>query len=435
MRFALICALSALILCYPTSNGFAIHAQSSVQNYTVLPGDTLGGIADRFNISVDQLVQFNGIADPNLIAVGQILRIPGIADLPGLEELPTARVRALPGETIETIALRFQQDPPLLSQLNNLSETARLFPDQAVEIPLEGFPPPTLKLGAIHEVAVPTTLVQGKTGHVFVSSTYSVALSALWNGLPLHFSTVGLPHDQSTSPSGSNGSDEDHPSLVRQTAFLPVPALLAPQPYLLEIVYTTRGGYPVRRQWQISVIEGPYDSQVINLAPDTASLLEPEIVQAELAKLVEVWQHADTELLWTDRFLRPLDTQYPTTSPFGTRRSYNGGPYSSYHAGQDFGAPEGITIVAPAAGVVALAESLQVRGNAIVLDHGRGVYSGYWHLSDIQVSPGQRVAPGDVLGLVGTTGLSTGAHLHWELRIYGIAVDPMQFIESPLLPD
>jgi murein DD-endopeptidase MepM/ murein hydrolase activator NlpD len=106
---------------------------------------------------------------------------------------------------------------------------------------------------------------------------------------------------------------------------------------------------------------------------------------------------------------------------------------ASYHAGQDFGAPTGVAIFAPADGTVAMAEPLDVRGNVVILDHGRGIFTGYWHLSEIMVSPGQQVRTGDVLGLVGTTGLSTGAHLHWELRVYTIAVDPMQFLEEPLL--
>jgi murein DD-endopeptidase MepM/ murein hydrolase activator NlpD len=92
-----------------------------------------------------------------------------------------------------------------------------------------------------------------------------------------------------------------------------------------------------------------------------------------------------------------------------------------------------VTVTAPADAIVALAEPLQVRGNAVILDHGRGVFTGYWHLSELRVTPGQRVAAGDLLGLVGNTGLSTGAHLHWELRIYGIAVDPMQFLAEPLV--
>jgi murein DD-endopeptidase MepM/ murein hydrolase activator NlpD len=71
-----------------------------------------------------------------------------------------------------------------------------------------------------------------------------------------------------------------------------------------------------------------------------------------------------------------------------------------------------------------------VRGNAVIIDHGQGVFTGYWHMSEMKVTPGMQVATGDVLGLVGNTGLSTGAHLHWELRINGVAVDPMQFLDE-----
>lgn len=117
-------------------------------------------------------------------------------------------------------------------------------------------------------------------------------------------------------------------------------------------------------------------------------------------------------------------------------RNYDSGVNSmdSFHAGQDFGAPVGVPVTAPAAGVVSLAEPLSIRGNAVILDHGRGVYTGYWHSSGLRVTPGQAVNIGDVIGLVGNTGLSTGAHLHWELRIDGVAVDPMQFVDEAIFP-
>ncbi|MDW8268706.1 MAG: M23 family metallopeptidase, partial [Anaerolineae bacterium] len=118
------------------------------------------------------------------------------------------------------------------------------------------------------------------------------------------------------------------------------------------------------------------------------------------------------------------------TSPYGTKRSYNGGPVSSFHAGTDWGAPEGTPVWAPAHGTVVLAEMLDVRGGAVIIDHGLGVTSNFWHLSRIDVRPGDRVAPGDVIGLVGTTGLSTAAHLHWELRVGTLAVDPLQWTET-----
>ena len=202
----------------------------------------------------------------------------------------------------------------------------------------------------------------------------------------------------------------------------------------MTLTYTASNGLALTTQRLIEVVAGPYESQEILLPDEKGGLLAPELVNNELALMSGVWSQVTPTLWWSTVFTRPIGSQYETTSPFGTRRSYNGGPYSSYHAGQDFGAPEGVPILAPAPGTVALAAGLQVRGNAVLLDHGRGIYTGYWHMSEIYVKSGQQVQAGDVLGLVGTTGLSTGAHLHWEMRIYGVAVDPMQFISEPLAP-
>jgi murein DD-endopeptidase MepM/ murein hydrolase activator NlpD len=256
--------------------------------------------------------------------------------------------------------------------------------------------------------------VQGRTGQLTIGMQRPLSLTASWNGLPLPLLATN-----------ADGTE--------QAALLPVPALLAPIPYTLTIGYTTTSGILLRQDRLIQVVEGPYESQEILLPDDKGGLLAPELVETELAQMIEAWSQVTPTWWWREPFTRPISSQYATTSPFGTRRSYNGGPYSSYHAGQDYGAPEGVPILAPAAGRVALAAPLQVRGNAVLLDHGGGIYTGYWHMSELYVNEGQMVNVGDVLGLVGTTGLSTGAHLHWELRIYGIAVDPLQFLTDPLL--
>jgi murein DD-endopeptidase MepM/ murein hydrolase activator NlpD len=129
------------------------------------------------------------------------------------------------------------------------------------------------------------------------------------------------------------------------------------------------------------------------------------------------------------RFAPPLAGDFRHSSPFGSRRTYGNDPTLSAHAGEDYSAPAGTPVYAPAAGKVVLAEQLFVRGNAVVIDHGHGVFTGYWHLSELAVKAGEQVATGDLLGKVGSTGLSTGAHLHWELRVGGMAVDPLQWME------
>jgi len=87
-----------------------------------------------------------------------------------------------------------------------------------------------------------------------------------------------------------------------------------------------------------------------------------------------------------------------------------------------------LNIYAPAAGKVVFAGPLDVRGNAVILDHGHGVYSGYWHQSEMAVSVGDFLSPGQLIGIIGSTGRSTGPHLHWEIWVNGVQVNPYDWL-------
>lgn len=410
-----------------------LFAQESIGSYTVQSGDTLAVIADRFGVPLERLIAINNIADRNLISVGQVLLIPS-ADS-SLDAISGQIVLAVPGDTLVDVARRFGEEPQQIIALNSLSMTARLFPGQPIVIPQQASVVKPLRFGAIDRIEAPTSLIQGRTGQVTIGTRRPISVFASWNGLPLPLlaTTADLPTEQTESQVDTTSADRFSQGATTQIALLPVPALIAPAVYTLTIGYTSSHGIFLQQDRQIQVVAGPYDSQEIILPEDKGGLLAPEIVEDELALMIERWSVVTPFRWWREPFSRPIGSQYATTSPFGTRRSYNGGPYSSYHSGQDFGAPAGIPILAPAAGRIALAAPMQVRGNAILIDHGGGIFTGYWHLSELSVVEGQEVGAGDVLGLVGTTGLSTGAHLHWELRIYGIAVDPVQFLTEPLI--
>ncbi|MBZ0288996.1 MAG: M23 family metallopeptidase, partial [Anaerolineae bacterium] len=90
-------------------------------------------------------------------------------------------------------------------------------------------------------------------------------------------------------------------------------------------------------------------------------------------------------------------------------------------------------VLAAAPGRVVLADTLNVRGIATIIDHGWGVYTGYWHQAQQYVQVGQMVTTGQVIGAIGATGRVTGAHLHWELWVGGVAVDPMQWVRLSFL--
>lgn len=137
---------------------------------------------------------------------------------------------------------------------------------------------------------------------------------------------------------------------------------------------------------------------------------------------------------WRGAWIRPAAGE--DNGPFGGMRSYNGAPPTDWHHGHDIAADYGDPVVAAAPALVAWAGDLLIHGSGVILDHGAGVYSGYWHLSQIDAVVGQVVKAGDRLGLIGVTGLTTGPHLHWELIVRGRDVDPLQWLgeQRPLLP-
>ncbi len=115
---------------------------------------------------------------------------------------------------------------------------------------------------------------------------------------------------------------------------------------------------------------------------------------------------------------------------FGVKRIYNQGVKSWYHGGLDIAAPGGTPIAAPREGTVILTEPFEAHGNTVMIDHGYGVVSTYLHMKQIYVTPGQELAAGDIIGEVGTTGASTGNHVHFQINVNGIKVDPVDFLEG-----
>ena len=144
----------------------------------------------------------------------------------------------------------------------------------------------------------------------------------------------------------------------------------------------------------------------------------------ELARAVGRRAHASPPM-WTAPFLRPRDSR--VTSEFGTGRMFNG-IVSSRHLGVDYAGASGAEVRAANRGVVALVDTFFLAGRLIYIDHGGGVVTGYFHLSQPLVAKGDTVSRGTLIGRVGATGRVTGPHLHWSARYGALAVNPLDLI-------
>lgn len=180
---------------------------------------------------------------------------------------------------------------------------------------------------------------------------------------------------------------------------------------------------------EVEVVNGGFITEDITISADLGYLLEPETDRAERVRLQTIFAQVTPTHHWSGTFQRPTPGDF--TSPFGTHRLYNE-VFWGRHTGIDLRGPMGTPILASGAGRVALAERLDIRGNHVIIDHGWGIYTGYSHLSEMHVTRGQYVQQGQILGLSGNTGRSSGPHIHWEVAVSGEWVDPARFLELQL---
>lgn len=419
-------ALAVLLLLVSAPAAPAWAAPAPPLRYVVQPGDTLGAIAEEQGSTVPAILAANVLPDPNWIQAGSVLLVPAANE-------PVLRVEAGPGESLSAIARRYRTTTAVLRELNGMEPRERVLVGQDLLVPPHpDAPSPALPSGPVVAVNTwPETASQGETVVVQVQVEPGRAIS-----LTAQLGDQGIPLQPLTG-TGAPGTT--------YWGLAAIHALTTPGYASLDLRWQDAAGHngsgiaPAEPQddsqdtgwarWPIQVMDGNYPTYDIILPPGKGELLNPELVRAEAERLAAIWAQPESALAWQGRFLRPVAEEFVTSAPFGQRRSYNSGPVSGFHTGQDFAAPGGTPVLAPAAGTVVLAEPLVVRGNSVIIDHGAGVYSGYWHLSSIEVTAGQEVEPVDLLGLVGTTGLSTGDHLHWEMRLHGIAISPLQWVE------
>jgi murein DD-endopeptidase MepM/ murein hydrolase activator NlpD len=398
--------------------------------HIVQAGETLRSIAQLYNQTIEELAARNNITDINTLYIGQVLALSN-AQSPAPsptqpQPTPIAQVAQAPapassansilyvvqrGDTLFRIATRYGVTVNTLTQANSISDPTLIYAGQQIIIPAGEAPQIALDLPAtISQLDVsPTLLVEGKSARIQFTST-----------VPMNVGGTFLDKTLNVASEESN---------TRHTIFVGIPVFTSAGIYPVTLVLTDANGAQTSLTLNLQIVAGGYGRESLTIGADQADLLNPNVEAAEQAVLQSVMGRFSP----TRYFDGPmgLPAAASITSPFGRNRSYNGGPFDRFHSGTDFAGAPGTPVLAAASGVVVMVDRLNIRGNATIIDHGWGIYTGYWHQTEQYVSVGDIVSTGQVIGTIGSTGRVTGPHLHWELWVNGLPVDPMQWVQQP----
>lgn len=463
MRVKILLVLGLLMLVsFPLANAQeGDSGGAGITIHVVQRNETLSEIAQLYGTTIEALTALNSLADPDRLQAGQRLLIPSSSL--GTGGLITTHL-VEPGETLFTIARRYNSTPASLSQINSITNTKSLYVGQNIQVTQGAngrLPPsvtsmyiaragdtllrvavryriPLVKLAEANQLDIASPLQAGqiiilpdsRQGSRFVNLPAPLRDVQIAPLPAEQGRSVGVYLELDGEASLSGKFLEREVRFARSEnayyAMIGIHAFTETGIYPLTITITLADGAQIVYESRVRVMDGGYSQEAIELPPDKQGLLDPAVVQPELDRVSSIMSGFSQQKYFDG--LMNLPSTGPVTSQFGTRRSYNGSPYNTFHGGADFGGAPGSLVTAPADGMVVLAEPLQVRGNAIIIDHGWGVYTGYWHNTETFVTVGQLVKRGDPIGTLGATGLVTGAHLHWEMWVGGVQVDPLQWL-------
>lgn len=391
--------------------------------HIVRPGETLRGIADFYGVTVADLLALNDVTDPNRIAIGQEITIQVEAEAPPAVLMPDAPLDLSTsqitvthtiqrGETLFGIATAYGVPMSDIQAANGITSASRILAGQQIIIPgaavqssVNGSDLPMW----INEIALnPLVLTEGRTGRLIIDTQTPATVAGQFLDREINFIPIsgGLSH----------------------VAFLPVPIFTSAGVYPLRIALDGAGVGESVVTLDIQVNAGNYGNQRLSLPEDQTHLLASGVEENELNILRNVASRLTLERYWEGAMSLPAAAAM--NSSFGARRSYNGSAFDRFHSGADFAGAPNTPIFAAADGRVVMADTLNIRGSTVMIDHGWGVYTVYCHMSERLVNIGDTVRVGQTIGLVGNTGRATGAHLHWELWVNGVPVDPMQWVRE-----
>lgn len=369
-------------------------------------GETLASLAAQSGFSVGDLAKRNGLTQANALLAGQRVRLPARA---------STRIRlhrVAPGETLTSLAAEYAVSPYLLRQTNSLACATCLVVNQLLRIPVvaepagvaSNLPQPFDRIDLSPAQPTPGDVVVVRVAPALPLDT----VTGTFAGYPLRFVRRGPVWEALTG----------------------VSAIADPGVYAMSVRAIAQSGAAAEVNGRIQIAPAGYGSENITIDYRLSPLLDPQVNAEERFQIDTLVSQFTPNQYYTGTLRLPVVSKI--TSYFGARRSFNSGLLRTYHSGADMLAPVGTPVHVAAAGRVAAVQDFKIRGQVVIVDHGRGVFTLYCHLSRADVKPGQLVNVGDVIALSGNTGRSEGPHLHWELAVGGVTVDPLPFTETPL---
>ena len=256
----------------------------------------------------------------------------------------------------------------------------------------------------------------------FLLLTFSLFARDVINGETTVFKFTKIPKDATVKYNSKNVPLLTHPLYKeRKIAIIPINYREKSGDKNLSVLYGNSS-----KSLSLHVIRGDYPSETINVAPSKVkpNKKQRERTSREYKEAMKIYHHFTKKSYINRPFIKPMDSMI--TSNFGTARMFNN-TLKSFHSGTDFRAKTGTPIYATNDGVVVIAKNRYYAGNSVVIDHGNGIYSCYYHLSVLHVKVGDRVKQRDKLGLSGATGRVSGPHLHYAMMVQGVQVNPLQF--------
>lgn len=210
-----------------------------------------------------------------------------------------------------------------------------------------------------------------------------------------------------------------------QNAIVPVGYAAEPGEYAIKVTVGDES-YDL----SVTVVENTFEVQEMTISEDIAdATVNSAAANAEFRNtIVPLYDTADNERYWYGSFAEPVEARVST--PYGVMRYVNGSDVPERHGGVDLAADYGTPIQCPNAGVVEYAGMLQLSGYTVVVEHGGGLKSYFYHMESINVETGDYVEKGDIIGAVGSTGYSTGAHLHYEVKIGRNSLNPWTLFDG-----